>query len=412
MERDILHCDMNNFFASVECKLNPELKNYPVAVCGSVEERHGIVLAKNELAKAHGVKTAETIASAKAKCKGLVTVPPHFEEYLKYSRLARKIYERYTDLIEPFGMDECWLDISGTRRLFGSPGKVADEIRCAMKEELGLTISVGVSFNKIFAKLGSDMKKPDAVTVIPRETFREKIWGLPLSDMIGAGRATSAKLKEYGVLTLGDLANSNPDWILKLLGKNGYMLWCYANGKDDSPVTPVEFSMPAKSVGHGVTTTADITRCEDAKPVILSLAQDIGKRLAAQKKYALKVSVNARSSTLRNTDWQINLPTATRSPMIIADTAYKLFCDNYDWINPVRSLTVTAFSLVDGGTVLQEDLFTDTSRLEKLEKADGCIRDIRRKFGDGMIKNAVLLNGISVPKSKAVVSLPGSTLTL
>lgn len=410
MERDILHCDMNNFFASVECKLNPELKDYPVAVCGSVEERHGIVLAKNELAKAHGVKTAETIASAQSKCKGLVIVPPHFEEYLRYSRLARKIYERYTDLVEPFGMDECWLDISGTRRLFGPPEKVADEIRCAMKEELGLTISVGVSFNKVFAKLGSDMKKPDAVTVIPRATFREKIWNLPLCDMIGAGRATTAKLREYGVFTLGQLAKSNPDWVLKLLGKNGYMLWCYANGNDNSPVLPSDFSMPAKSVGHGVTTTSDITLCEDAKPVLLELAQDIGKRLVAQNKYALKVSVNARSSILRNIDWQTDLPTATRSPMIIADTAYRLFSENYDWTNPVRSLTVTVFSLVDSGAVCQDNFFTDTARLEKMEKADGCIRDIRKRFGDGMIKNAVLLTGLAVPKSKAVVSLPGNTL--
>ena len=410
MFRDILHCDMNNFFASVECKLHPELKGYPVAVCGSVEERHGIVLAKNELAKAKGVKTAETVASAKSKCAGLITVPPHFEEYSKYSKLAHKIYERYTDLIEPFGMDECWLDISGTRRLFGPPEKVADEIRRTVKEELGLTISVGVSFNKVFAKLGSDMKKPDAVTVIPRESFREKVWNLPLSDMIGAGRATTSKLNGYGVFTLGDLARCNPDWIIKLLGKNGYMLWCYANGNDNSPVHPVDFSMPAKSVGHGVTTTADIARCEDAKPILLELAQDIGKRLTAQKKYALKISVNARSSKLQNTCWQTDLPIATRSPMIIADTAYRLFCDNYDWVNPVRSLTVTAFSLVDGGAVIQNSFFNDTIRLEKMEKADGCIRDIRKRFGEGMIKNAVLLTGLAVPKSKAVVSLPGNML--
>lgn len=410
MERDILHCDMNNFFASVECRLNPELKKYPVAVCGSVEERHGIVLAKNELAKAQGVKTAETVASAKSKCRGLVIVPPHFEEYLRYSRLARKIYERYTNLIEPFGMDECWLDISGTRRLFGAPEKVADEIRRTVKEELGLTISVGVSFNKVFAKLGSDMKKPDAVTVIPRETFREKIWNLPLSNMIGAGRATTAKLNDYGIYTLGELAQCDAQWITKVLGKNGYMLRCYANGTDNSQVMPADFSMPAKSVGHGVTTTADITRCEDAKPLLLELAQDIGKRLTIQNKYATKVCVNARSSILRNREWQTELPTATRSPMIIADTAYRLFCDNYDWVNPVRSLTVTAFSLVDGGAVIQNSFFNDTIRLEKMEKADGCIRDIRKRFGEGMIKNAVLLTGLAVPKSKAVVSLPGNML--
>ena len=188
------------------------------------------------------------------------------------------------------------------------------------------------------------------------------------------------------------------------------MLRCYANGTDNSQVMPVDFSMPAKSVGHGVTTTADITRCEDAKPLLLELAQDIGKRLTIQNKYATKVCVNARSSILRNREWQTELPTATRSPMIIADTAYRLFCDNYDWVNPVRSLTVTAFSLVDGGAVIQNSFFNDTIRLEKMEKADGCIRDIRKRFGEGMIKNAVLLTGLAVPKSKAVVSLPGNML--
>lgn len=405
--RDILHCDMNNFFASVECKLHPELKGYPVAVCGSVEERHGIVLAKNELAKACGVKTAETIASAKSKCRGLITVPPHFEEYLKYSRLARSIYERYTDLVEPFGMDECWLDISGTRRLFGAPEKVADEIRCTVKEELGLTISVGVSFNKVFAKLGSDMKKPDAVTVIPKESFREKIWGLPLSDMIGAGRATTAKLANYGIYTLGELAACDSKWIQKILGKNGYLLWRYANGNDDSQVQRTDFSMPAKSVGHGVTTTSDICRNETAKAILLELSQDIGRRLASQEKFACKVSVTARMSDLTHISWQTDLPTATRSPMIIADTAYRLFSGSYEWTRPVRALTVTAFALVDNGFSCQTDLFNDTHTLDKMEKADDCIMQIRRRFGDSMIKNALLLSPVPIPETKSVVSLPG-----
>ena len=197
MLRSILHCDMNNFYASVECMLDPALKKYPIAVCGSVEERHGIVLAKNYKAKAFDVKTGDAVWQAKQKCKDLVVVPPHYEEYIKYSKLARSVYERYTDQVEPYGMDECWLDISGTESLFGSPEKVANEIRETMKFELGLTISVGVSFNKIFAKLGSDMKKPDAVTVIPKDTFKEKIWGLPAADLLGVGRATQRVLDSY-----------------------------------------------------------------------------------------------------------------------------------------------------------------------------------------------------------------------
>lgn len=185
---------MNNFYASVECMLDPVLKKYPVAVCGSVEERHGIVLAKNYAAKAFGIKTGDAVWQAKQKCRNLVVVPPHFEEYIKYSKLARNVYQRYTDQVEPYGMDECWLDISGTDYTFGSPEKVANDIRETIKFELGLTISVGVSFNKIFAKLGSDMKKPDAVTVIPKDTFRDKIWGLPAADLLGVGRATQRVL--------------------------------------------------------------------------------------------------------------------------------------------------------------------------------------------------------------------------
>lgn len=221
MSRSILHCDMNNFYASVECMLDPVLKKYPVAVCGSAEERHGIVLAKNYAAKAFGIKTGDAVWQAKQKCRNLVVVPPHFEEYIKYSKLARNVYQRYTDQVEPYGMDECWLAISGTDYTFGSPEKVTNDIRETIKFELGLTISVGVSFNKIFAKLGSDMKKPDAVTVIPKDTFREKIWGLPAADLLGVGRATQRVLDSYCIRTIGDLAKTDPDFLNRRLGKNG-----------------------------------------------------------------------------------------------------------------------------------------------------------------------------------------------
>ncbi len=263
MLRSILHCDMNNFYASVECMLDPALKKYPIAVCGSVEERHGIVLAKNYKAKAFDVKTGDAVWQAKQKCKDLVVVPPHYEEYIKYSKLARSVYERYTDQVEPYGMDECWLDISGTESLFGSPEKVANEIRETMKFELGLTISVGVSFNKIFAKLGSDMKKPDAVTVIPKDTFKEKIWGLPAADLLGVGRATQRVLDSYCIRTIGDLANNDPEFLRRRLGKNGVVLWNYANGNDLSLVAKKDFVSPIKSVGHGITTVADLEKASD-----------------------------------------------------------------------------------------------------------------------------------------------------
>lgn len=406
MKRDILHCDMNNFYASVECMLNPSLKGKPVAVCGSIEDRHGIVLAKNYEAKHYGIQTAEPVTQALKKCRQLVIIPPHFDEYMKYSKLAREIYCRYTDLVEPFGMDECWLDISGTRRLFGEPEAVANRIRCEIKKELGLTISVGVSFNKVFAKLGSDMKKPDAVTAIHEDRFREEIWQLPACDMLGVGRQTAAKLDSYGIYTIGELAGCKPEWINFILGKNGLLIWNYANGRDYSPVLQKDIVIPAKSVGHGITTTSDIANNEQMFAVMLQLSQDIGHRLRLQKKRALSVSIAVRNSQLSVRQWQTALPVATQSPTIIAKSAFELFEKSYDWQYPVRSVTVTAINLIEQGNAVQTDFFSDMFRLEKIEKADSCIEKIRRRFGDGIIKNAVLLQKLSLPQSKEVNIMP------
>ncbi len=407
MKRAILHCDMNNFYASVECMKNPGLKGKPVAVCGSTEERHGIVLAKNYEAKAYGIQTAEPVGKALSKCRELIIVEPHFDDYVKYSELAREIYYRYTDLVEPFGMDECWLDISGTERLFGPPVKVADEIRESVKRELGLTISVGVSFNKVFAKLGSDLKKPDAVTEIPQESFREKIWGLSLGEMIGAGRQTVNAMAKYGITTIGDFARCSPRWVEHILGKNGISLWQHANGQDYSPVTQKDFVFPAKSVGHGITTTADLVQDNEVWEIMLQLSQDIGRRLRCQKKSALTVSINIRDNKLCHRQWQTKLPVPTQSPTILADTAYRIFRENYDWKNPIRSLTVTATELVSEDIPVQSNLL-DSVRFSKTEAADECIEKIRRKFGDKIITNAVLLKSLKLPATKAEVTLPGT----
>ena len=258
MDRVILHVDMNNFYASVECMLEPSLRGKPVAVCGSTEERHGIVLAKNYEAKAYGVQTAEAIWQAKQKCKNLVIVPPHYDQYLRFSNKARKIYERFTDKIEAYGMDECWLDVTGC--YLGSGPEIADIIRRTIKFELGLTVSVGVSFNKIFAKLGSDMKKPDAVTVIERHAFKEKIWSLPAEDLLGVGRATKKKLQKFGIKTIGELAGAPEDLMRREFGKNGVLLQQFARGNDMSEVKPCDYVMPIKSIGHGITTVQDLEK--------------------------------------------------------------------------------------------------------------------------------------------------------
>ena len=285
-ERAILHIDMNNFYASVECMLNPELKPFPIAVCGSQEERHGIVLAKNYAAKAKGVSTGEAIWQAKQKCPNLVIVPPHYDQYMKFSKLAREIYGRYTDLIEPFGMDEVWADVTGSQRAMGTPLHMAEEIKETIKYELGLTVSIGVSFNKIFAKLGSDMKKPDAITVINKETFREQIWDLPASDMLGVGRATEKKLSSVGIRTIGQIAQFPCDFFQRRLGKCGIDIWRFANGMDTSKVTVRDIEAPDKTVGHGMTALQDLEDDAEVWKFILELCQDIGHRLYVFNKKA------------------------------------------------------------------------------------------------------------------------------
>ena len=406
MLRSILHCDMNNFYASVECMLDPALKKYPIAVCGSVEERHGIVLAKNYKAKAFDVKTGDAVWQAKQKCKDLVVVPPHYEEYIKYSKLARSVYERYTDQVEPYGMDECWLDISGTESLFGSPVKVANEIRETMKFELGLTISVGVSFNKIFAKLGSDMKKPDAVTVIPKDTFKEKIWGLPAADLLGVGRATQRVLDSYCIRTIGDLANTDPEFLRRRLGKNGVVLWNYANGNDLSLVAKKDFVSPIKSVGHGITTVADLEKPEQVWPVFLELTQDIGHKLRVHGLSAEGVAIHIRDNTLNTRQWQTKIALPTQSPMIIAKTAFQLFEKRYGWNNPIRSVTVQAINLVPQDTPRQIDMFMDAAKQDKLERMEKCVEEIRRRFGKDSIKNGVLCQNLRLPPEKAEITMP------
>lgn len=304
------------------------------------------------------------------------------------------------------GMDECWLDISGTESLFGSPEKVANEIRETMKFELGLTISVGVSFNKIFAKLGSDMKKPDAVTVIPKDTFKEKIWGLPAADLLGVGRATQRVLDSYCIRTIGDLANTDPEFLRRRLGKNGVVLWNYANGNDLSLVAKKDFVSPIKSVGHGITTVADLEKPEQVWPVFLELTQDIGHKLRVHGLSAEGVAIHIRDNTLNTRQWQTKIALPTQSPMIIAKTAFQLFEKRYGWNNPIRSVTVQAINLVPQDTPRQIDMFMDAAKQDKLERMEKCVEEIRRRFGKDSIRNGVLCQNLRLPPEKAEITMP------
>ena len=412
MSKTILHCDMNNFYASVECMLDMSLRGKPVAVCGSVEERHGIVLAKNYPAKAFGVKTGEAVWQAKEKCRDLIVVPPHYEEYIKYSKLARQVYARYTDLIEPFGMDECWLDVSGSTGIFGSGEKIANEIRETIKFELGLTISVGVSFNKIFAKLGSDMKKPDAVTVIPKETFREKIWGLPASDLIGVGHSTQKVLDSYGIHTIGELAATNPEMLKYKLKSRAYQLCAFANGEDHSAVLHKDFEVPAKSVGHGITTLQDLENEAEVWCVMLELAQSIGRKLKIYGKKAMGVAIYVRDNELNTKQWQSQLAMPSQSASYIAKEAYELFRRSYRWSHPIRSVTVSAINLCPQDSPQQLDLFVDAAKEDRLARLDDAIFSIRERFGKDAIRNAVLCQNIKMERGRTELTMPTGLATL
>ena len=398
MERTILHCDMNNFYASVECFLDPSLKPYPVAVCGNVEERHGIVLAKNYKAKGYGVSTGEAIWQAKKKCPGLVVVPPHYEEYVKFSKAARNIYEDYTDQVESFGMDECWLDVTGSTMALGSGEKIANEIRERIKFELGLTVSVGVSFNKVFSKLGSDLKKPDAVTCIPKERFRETVWRLPASNLLGVGRSTEKKLSSLGIRTIGDIANRPADFFTRKFGKFGTTLWQFANGIDQSRVISVDTHVPAKSVGHGITTMQDLENPAEVWKVMLALSQDIGHKLHLYDMKASGVAIDIRDNRLFTKQWQKGLSISTQSPTYIAKEAFDLFHAKYEWKNPIRSVTVRAINLVSPGFADQMSFFFDAERIEKQELLDNTVEVLRHRFGNGIICNACLMNDTKIPQ--------------
>lgn len=405
MERTILHCDMNNFYASVECMLNPSLRGHPVAVGGDVENRHGIILAKNYEAKKFGIQTGEALWQAKQKCPKLIIVPPHYEEYLKYSRLAHSIYADYTDLIEPYGMDEVWMDVTGSTKAFGSGEVIANTLRERIKYELGLTISVGVSFCKVFAKLGSDMKKPDAVTVIPKDNFRDIIWDLPASDMLGVGRSTEKFLSSYGIHTIGQLANAYPDLMQRKLGKNGMVLLAFANGEDRSKVAPQDYEPPMKSIGHGITTMQDLENNAEVWNIMLALTQDIGHKLRVYNKNAAGVAIYIRyivDKQIAGKQWQCQLPVRTHSAAIIAKEAYRLFERSYGWECPIRSVTVRAINLCSQDLPEQLQFFSDAATVERKEKLETAIEDIRRRFGKYSIQPACLCQNIKMPTDREV----------
>ena len=405
--RAILHSDLNSFYASVEMMLDPSLRGKAIAVCGSTESRHGIVLAKSEKAKKAGVKTGMVNWEARQCCPGIIMVPPQYEEYLKYSALTRAIYGRYTDQIEPYGMDECWCDVTHSK-VMGTPMEIADEIRRTVREELGLTVSVGVSFNKIFAKLGSDIKKPDATTEITPENYREKVWPLPASELLYVGRATNAKLAQYGIHTIGDIAVADPLFLKRLLGVNGLALWQYASGLDTSRVMHKDFISPIKSVGHGITCSADLDNEEDVWKVMLELAQDLGHRLRVHHLMANGVQISVRNSELGYRQYQKRLELPSRSPMEIAATGRELLHDNYTWTMPIRAVTIRGINLTPQSQPEQTALFVDMERRIRRDRLETTVEEIRRRFGKKAVFAASLMGDLKMPlDGRDLVRMPG-----
>ena len=389
-QRVIFHCDLNCFFASVELLDKPALWDVPVAVCGDPKSRHGIILAKNEPAKKRGVQTAETVWQAKKKCPVLVLLPPHHELYEVYSRRVNEIYGRFTDLIEPFGIDESWLDVTGSLHLFGGDARaLADRIRATVKAETGLTVSVGVSFNKVFAKLGSDLKKPDATTVIPPEGWRDIVWPLPVGDMLFAGRSTQRVLGQYGIETIGQLAACPEEMAEQLLGKMGGQLWRYANGLDNSPVRPGHQREPVKSVGNGTTFPADLVRWEQIRQGLAPLCDSVAARLRRQRLYAGGVSVTLKGADFKTVSRQTRLDEPTHLMRDIWETAQELARQIWKAPTPIRAMTVTALYVTeDGQAYRQLDLLGQASakRSERQEKLESAVDAIREKYGSGAIR--------------------------
>ena len=384
-DRIILHCDLNCFFASVELLDKPALQNVPVAVCGDPASRHGIILAKNEPAKRMGVQTAETVWQAKQKCPHLILLPPHHSLYADYSRRVNTIYGQYTDLVEPFGIDESWLDVTGSLHLFGGDARqLADDIRARLRQELRLTISVGVSFNKVFAKLGSDYKKPDATTVISRENWRDMVWPLPVGDLLFVGRAARRTLSQFGVETIGQLAACKPEMLEQLMGKMGVQLYRYANGLDDAPVRPQHQREPVKSVGNSTTFPENLTRWEEIRSGLQLLSDSVAGRLRKEGLYCGGVAVAVKDAQFRTVSRQMRLGAPTHLMRDIFEAAQELTRRIWKAPTPVRLLSVTALYITDSADSYQQlDLLAGDAPLrdQRQEQLESAMDTIRGKYG-------------------------------
>ena len=401
MNRVILHSDCNCFYASVEMLHHPELAGRPLAVCGDPEARHGIVLTANYIAKRMGVKTGMALWEARQACPEILFLPPRMDLYLRFSAMTREIYGEYSDCIEPFGCDEAWIDATHSINMRRSRSsdemngieegyKMAQEISARIKKELGITVSIGVSWNKIFAKFGSDYKKPDAITVISPENYRQIVWPLPTSDLLMVGRRTAPKLASMGIHTIGDIANASPELLQNRLGKMGLILYTFANGWDSSPVSKENYHAPIKSIGNSTTTPRDLENDLDVQIILMALAESVSARLRKHGFKCRTVEISIRDNGLFHFSRQMKLKSPTNITDEIMTAAYALFKRHYRWDNPIRSLSVRGTDLVMENIPVQLDLFMNEAKRERQEKLDRAIDDIRRRFGYFSIQRAFM----------------------
>lgn len=403
MERTILHSDINSCYASIEQLFEPSLAEKAFAVCGDSQLRHGIVLSKDDKAKAAGVKTGMAIWQAKQLCPELEIVLTHFDRYEKYTAMVRKIYSEYTDLCEPFGMDECWLDITGCVAC-PNPVETANEIRQRIKDEIGITVSIGVSWNKIFAKLGSDYKKPDAVTVIDKEHFRNMVWPLPSSDLLMVGRSTSKNLHRMGIDTIGQIANASPEFLKSALGKQGLMLYAYANGMDLSPVRRIGDRPTPKSIGNSTTMAVDIKTAAEAHRILILLAESVASRLRHEKLMCRTVEISIRNTELNWRSHRMRLRYATDITSELIDYAMELLIQCHDFSAPLRSLGLRGLELINADEPEQVDIFTNYVNVEKQRKIDAAVDKIRSKYGNELIQRASIFG--QIPSDFGFCALP------
>ena len=393
MKEDILHCDANNFYASVEMVKDPSLRGKNLAVCGDPKKRHGIILAKSEGAKALGVKTGQTVHEAQALCPDLILLPPDFSSYVKYSKALFEIYTSYTDRVESFGLDECWLDLSGSHTLFGSSEHIAEEIRRRAREELGLTLSIGISFSKVFAKLGSDYKKPDAQTLISRENYREIAWPLPVEEILMVGSSGKHFFKSVGILTIGDLAKADEKLLKAKIGQPGVMLKKWANGEGNDPVKFYYDVKKPESVGNGTTADHDLTSRTECAELITALSERVATRLRKHHLSAGGVHLSIKSNILSSVGKQMRLSFPTASATDLKEGALllldKLWHEGSSL--PVRAITVTAIYLIEEGDYIPASIFEDEEKSNRHTRLEKSIDHIRDKYGFGSITRGALI---------------------